>query len=114
MRSTRQLILAADLEGNLRAPRVLAPLQHIFDPILGVAGQQAPSRWGDARVPANRFSDRPRIVFDRLPAAPADLWEGLLYHLQRRLMQETMLVVTGGGFDGAGGGARRDIPALPA
>jgi hypothetical protein len=75
-------------DGYGRPPRILAPLQHLFDPIVGVGdvfGQQ--QRWGELAVPMSRFSVAPRIVFDRLPALPADLAEAMLYHLQIRLIE---------------------------
>ena len=111
MRSTRQIILAAELEPDDRPPRIIAPLQHIFDPIVGVAQHHVGPRWGDSYVPGNRFSDRPRIVFDRLPAIPAEFFEGMLYLLQRRLMTEVLL---SSAHASGGGGIDRLVTMLPA
>jgi hypothetical protein len=74
-----------------RPPRIIAPLQHIFDPILGMSDFLPASRWGDEYMSLSRFSQRPRIAFDRLPPVPADLGEAMLYRLQRRLMAERLI-----------------------
>jgi len=76
-----------------RPPRIIAPLQHIFDPILGMSDFAPASRWGDEHVTVSRFSRRPRIVFDRWssPPPPADLGEAMLYHLRRRLMAQRLI-----------------------
>ena len=89
------IIFADHLDGSTaiidRPPRIIAPLQHIFDPILGMSDCSPASRWGDEHVSISRFSQRPRIAFDHLPALPADLGEAMLYHLQRRLMAERLI-----------------------
>lgn len=74
-----------------RPPRVLAPLQHIFDPVIGAADVHAQSsRWGGLPVPVSRFSSAPRIVFERLPSVPENLAEAMLYHLQLRLIDQSL------------------------
>jgi len=80
--------------GYGRAPRIIGPLQHLFDPIVGVADccGGPSSRWGELAVPINRFSVAPRIVFDCLPALPADLAEAMLYHLQIRLIEGALFI----------------------
>jgi len=117
----RAIIFDGEMEGDARPPRIIAPLQHVFDPILGASQWYEASRWGETGVPLSRFSDRPRIVFGRLPAPlPADVWEGMLYHLQRRLMQavdpqggqvsrEEFLALTGA-FEELGGLAPTGVP----
>ena len=90
------IIFADYLDGSTavidRPPRIIAPLQHIFDPILGMSDFYPASRWGDSHVSISRFSQRPRIVFDHLPATlPTNLGEAMLYYLQRRLVAERLI-----------------------
>ena len=78
-----------------RPPRIIGPLQRLFDPIVGVAhsyGGGDSSRWGELAVPMSRFSVAPRIVFDRLPALPENLAEAMLYHLQLRLIEGALFL----------------------
>jgi hypothetical protein len=84
-------------DGYGRPPRIIAPLQHLFDPIVGVADvfgppQAASQRWGELAVPVSRFSLAPRIVFDRRPALPENLAEAMLYHLQLRLIEGALFI----------------------
>ena len=85
----RAIIFDGDgCDGYVRPPRIIAPLQHLFDPIVDVAEcYGSSSRWGELAVPSSRFSVAPRIVFDRLPALPENLAEAMLYHLQLRLIE---------------------------
>ena len=74
-------------------PRIIAPLQHLFDPVIGAADYYGRSEWwGDLPVPMSLFSIAPRIVFDRLPTLPENLAEAMLYHLQLRLMDGALFV----------------------
>jgi hypothetical protein len=77
---------------DARPPRIIAPLQHLFDPVLQAGDFYGHDAWWDASpVPRSGFSDRPRIVFAHRPAAvPSDVWEGMLYHLQLRLTDPTL------------------------
>ena len=115
-------IIPADLyadagAGHARPPRVIAPLQHIFDPIVGTEEfDQHSARWGELAVPLSRFSSAPRIAFERLPAIPENLAEAMLYYLQLRLIDESLhtrhslpgltfgppAIEGGGGIDGGG------------
>jgi hypothetical protein len=82
------------LYDDLRPPRIIAPLQHLFDPIISIGdfyGQQS-EWWGDMPVPLSRFSVAPRIVFDRLPTLPENLAEAMLYHLQLRLIEGALSI----------------------
>ena len=85
-------IIPADVygDGDARPPRIIAPLQHLFDPVVGATDFYGHGWWGDSRVSAGGFSDAPRIVFDRLPVLPANLAEAMLYHLQVRLIGGTV------------------------
>jgi hypothetical protein len=81
------------LSGELRPPRIIAPLQHLFDPIVGADDFYRPSQWwGELPVPVSRFSIAPRIAFDRLPSLPENLAEAMLYHLQIRLIEGTLYI----------------------
>ncbi|MEA2711186.1 MAG: hypothetical protein QOF78_3787 [Phycisphaerales bacterium] len=91
----RAIILAEAYDGDdaMRSPRIIAPLQHLFDPILGAAELYRQAwQWGDRAVPMSRFSDFPRIMFDRLPTLPENLAEAMLYHLQLRLMDRPVFI----------------------
>ena len=88
-------------DDGARPPRVLAPLQHIFDPVISAADFYGQSQqWGDLPVPVGGFSVAPRIVFDRMPVLPANLAEAMLYHLQLRLIEGTIFI-------------HHTLPALP-
>jgi hypothetical protein len=95
-------IILSELYDGLRPPRILAPLQHLFDPIISAADfyGQPQQWWGDLPEPLSRFSVAPRIVFDRLPTLPENLAEAMLYHLQLRLIEGALSI-------------RYSLPALP-
>ena len=81
------------LDADRPPPRIIGPLQRLFDPIVGVAGAYGPpQQWGELAVPCSRFSVTPRIVFDRLPALPENLAEAMLYHLQIRLIEGVLFI----------------------
>ena len=88
----RAIILAEMYDGVYASlsssPRIIAPLQRLFDPIISAVDfyGQPQEWWGDLPVPLSRFSIAPRIVFDRLPTLPENLAEAMLYHLQLRLI----------------------------
>ena len=83
--------LYADPADPARPPRVIAPLQHIFDPVIGARDVYGRTpAWGYLPVPANGFSAAPRIVFERVPAIPQNLAEAMLYHLQLRLIEPAL------------------------
>ena len=80
-----------DDDDAARRPRIIAPLQHLFDPVVGAPDVYGRSAWwGASPVPLSRFSDCPRIVFVRLPALPDNLAEAMLYYLQLRLMDPAL------------------------
>jgi hypothetical protein len=86
-------IIPAETYDDPRRPRIIAPLQHLFDPVLGAGDLYAMSgRWGELPVPPSRFSLAPRIVFDRLPSLPENLAEAMLYHLQIRLIEGALYI----------------------
>jgi hypothetical protein len=89
----RAIILSEMYGDELRPPRIIAPLQHLFDPIIGAADFYGRSQWwGDLPVPISRFSIAPRIVFDRRPTLPENLAEAMLYHLQLRLIDSALYI----------------------
>jgi hypothetical protein len=86
-------IILSEIYDDLRPPRIIAPLQHLFDPVIGATDFYGRSEWwGDLPVPLSRFSVTPRIVFDRLPTLPENLAEAMLYHLQLRLMDGALFI----------------------
>jgi len=86
-------IILTEMYDELRPPRILAPLQHLFDPVISGADFFGRSEWwGALPVPMSRFSIAPRIVFDRLPTLPENLAEAMLYHLQTRLIDGALML----------------------
>ncbi len=87
-------IILSEMYDELRPPRIIAPLQHLFDPVISAADFYGRSSqwWGDLPVPMSRFSLAPRIVFDRLPTLPENLAEAMLYHLQLRLIDSALFI----------------------
>ena len=90
-----------NLDVDRPPPRIIGPLQRLFDPIVGVANSYGGEslRWGELAVPVSRFSVAPLIVFDRRPALPETLAESMLYHLQIRLIEGALFL-------------RHNLPAL--
>src|SRR6476620_3094138 len=89
-------IILSEMYDGLRPPRIIAPLQHLFDPIISAADLYGQTQWwGDLPVPMGRFSLAPRIVFDRLPTLPENLAEAMLYHLQLRLIEGALFLRQG-------------------
>ena len=95
----RAIILAEMYDGDAgvyaSSPRIIAPLQRLFEPIISAADFYSESQqwwWGGMQVPLSRFSVAPRIVFDRLPTLPENLAEAMLYHLQLRLVDSALFI----------------------
>ena len=110
-------IILSEMYDDLRPPRIIAPLQHLFDPVISAADLYGQSEWwGNLPVPLTRFSVTPRIVFDRLPTLPENLAEAMLYHLQLRLIEGTLSIRHNlpGLTLGHAGGLDGEVTLLPA
>jgi 3',5'-cyclic AMP phosphodiesterase CpdA len=81
----------------VRAKHILAPLQRIFEPVIGnhelqrASVREFESQWGTAAVRVTVFSDFPAIVLNSgIESLPDSQWHGVLDELQLRLVEEQL------------------------
>jgi 3',5'-cyclic AMP phosphodiesterase CpdA len=81
-----------------RAKRILAPLQRLFEPVLGNHELQRASvsdfegHWGVRAIRMSLFSDFPAIVLNSgIENLPDDQWHGVLCDVQLRLVEEVLV-----------------------
>ena len=83
----------------VRAKRILAPVQRIFEPVLGNHELQRASvrdfetQWGVNAVRTTFFSDFPAIVLNSgIEGLPDTEWHGVLDDIQLRLLEEQLMI----------------------